>query len=344
MPYARTLWTTTLHSSQSFLTTICEQVRFYLDDITVDAKFSNGFLVQNVIYPVTADILARLNLNQDNPILIRHTIALVADQEYYQLPPTVQEVWRVATTDSTGQVISEAYPRGVMHPNGPGWALEGNTLCIRPFPAGAESIQLWYVPNQDVMFHAGTGYLQGDEFVLGATPTLGLIDRRHNAYVGAMLRLIPSTGLIQERIIRGYDAVNRIVYLRAPFYPELIPEDNSSDGTLSAWSGSSTSSGGFTTSIWTSNSSVGYTQTTLYEIAPPYIAALWEAIAIGCALKLGLARNMRTEKFGLLEREYKKAMKTIMDNLANMQMRTGKSYQKDTVDNPANRYFFPGGF
>ncbi len=330
-----------MHSSQSFLQTIIEQIRFYVEDVTTDAKYSNGFLAQNVIQPVTADILARLNLNQDNPIVIRHTIALRENVEYYQLPPTVQEVWRLALLDTNGNVIRESYPRGAFHPAGPGWSLEGNTLAMRPFPQGGETVQIWYVPNQDVLFHTGTGYLQGDEFVLAGSPTLGLLDRRHNAYVGCMLRLIPATGLIQERIIRGYDAVNRVLYLRSPFDPEFALEADSS-GTLSSWSGSSTSSAAFTTSGWSSSGSVGYAQTTLYEIAPPYISALWEAISLGCALKLGIARNIRPEKLQGLEREYKKAMKTIMDNLANLQMRTGKSFDKNTVDNPANRYLFGG--
>lgn len=326
-----------MNSDGSFLTSILEQVRFYTDLPTTDAKYSNAMLVQNVIYPTVADILARLNLNQDNPIVIRHSIALVEGQQYYQLPPTVQEIWRLASLDENGRVLRDAYPRGVYHPSGPGWSIEGNVLSILPFPQEADSIEIWYVPTTDVLFHKGTGYLQGDEFVLSNAPTLGLRDRRHNAYTGCILRLIPTTGVIQERMIKGYDAANRVVHLRLPFNPEY-PADSS--GSLASWSGSSSSSGGFSTSLI--SSSGDYPQTVAYEIAPPYSSALWEAIALGCSVKIGIAANMRGEKLQLLEREYKKAMKTITDNLANLQMRVPKHFDKHTTDNPGNKLFFGG--
>ena len=37
----------------------------------------------------------------------------------------------------------------------------------------------------------------------------------------------------------------------------------------------------------------------------------------------------------MILQQYRSSIKTATDNLANLQMRTGKSWQKKTVDNPA---------
>jgi hypothetical protein len=59
-----------------------------------------------------------------------------------------------------------------------------------------------------------------------------------------------------------------------------------------------------------------------------------EAVSIAAALKLGAWRKISQAHAQMLQLQYRSAIKTIGDNLANMQMRTGKSYQKDTRDNP----------
>lgn len=323
-----------MHSSGSFLRLIIAQARFYLDEVTVDAKYGDSFIVSNLIYPVMTDVLARLNLNQDNPITVRHEIVLKTGVEHYILPPTCQEIWRVATTDENNRILADWYPKGQMNPMGPGWSIEGNSLTVRPLPTASAAMQVWYIPTGNVLSHLGTGYLQGNELVLAGTPTLGMRDKRPNAYTGSVLRILGETW--QERIIQSYDVRQRIVTVRVPFEEEW--EETSSENTEvtgGTFSGSSTSSGGFTTS--NVSSSGGYAQTVTYEIAPVYSAALWEAIACGVALKIATARNAKETKVALIEREYRKALKTIIDNLANLQMRAPKGYDRDTVDHPLNQ-------
>lgn len=324
-----------MDTSGSYLRTICQMARFYTDEVTADAKYSDSFLVNNLVYPAMTDVLARLNLNQDNPITVRHSVSLLPGVEYYQLPPGVQEVWRVAVLDTAGNVVGDWYPRGVMNPRGPGWTLEGNLLGVRPFPTNGQSIEVWYIPSGDVMCHIGTGYLQGDELVLAATPTLGMRDRRPNAYAGSILRILGETW--QDRVIAAYDARTRVVRVRVPFDSEFAESDSQDTGvTGGTFSGSSTSSGGFSTSAL--SSSGDYPQTVTYEVAPIYSAALYETIAVAVALKLAVARKM-TDKIPMLEREYRKAIKTITDNLMNLQMRAPKAVDRDTVDHPLNRSF-----
>lgn len=301
-------------------------MRFYCDVPTTDAKYKDAFMVQHLIYPVMVDVLARLNLNQDNPITIRHSVALDSDTEYYLLPPNVQEIWRLAVLDSNGRITKEAYPRGVFNPSGPGWSIQGNVLQMLPKPTADETVDIWYIPSGDVLCHYGTGSLRNKVFTLASAPTYGLVDRRPNAYAGAILRLLPSSGAIQERIIESYDVDSRTVTVRVPF-------------TLDASGGSSSSSGAGSSE--SSSSSGGFSDTYVYEIAPCASQPMYEAISLGCALKLGAATGASEKKIAFLEKEYMKAMKTIKDNLANLQMRNGKAFDRDTVDHPANRFLFP---
>jgi hypothetical protein len=62
--------------------------------------------------------------------------------------------------------------------------------------------------------------------------------------------------------------------------------------------------------------------------------SLVEAIAIASALKLGAWRKISQAQNQLLTQQYRAAIKTIGDNLANMNLRTGKGWSKDTRDNP----------
>ena len=317
----------------SMLKTVAEKVRFYLDDPDLDAKYTDQYLVRYIIGPAMVDVVARLNLNQDNPVVVRHSISLVENQEYYLLPPGIQEVWRLATIDSTGRILTDNKPRGVWNPRGPGWALEGNLLTMRPFPTQAETVDLWYVPSFDVQMHYGTGVLRGRTVEFATTPTLGLLDRRQNAYAGCVLRLLPeSPGVVQEMIIASYDAETRTATVRLPFGAEY------SDGSSSSQP-SATVSGGVGSSE-SSSSSDGFSDTVTYEVAPKMGQALWEAIACASACKLAVAKNVSEKKLGFLEREYKKAMKTITDNLQNMQMRTGKAFEKNTEDHPSNKFLW----
>ncbi len=334
-----------MHSSQSFLYTVIERVRTYLDEPATNAKYDNSWIVNHLIYPCMVDVLARINLNQDNPICVRHRVLLDPDQTYYQLPPNVQEIWRVAVSDADGYLQKEAYPRGVFNPSGPGWSIEGNLLTIQPQVITGESISIWYIPTGDVLCHYGTGYLNGRVLTLASSPTLGQLDRRPNAYAGSILRLLPSTGPIQERVIESHNVKTGKVTVRIPFHTGADPETSGSEDTLSG-STSSQSSGTSSGAPGSaeSESSGGFTNTVLYEIAPIASQGLYEAISLACACKLGAVRSVSEKKMAYLTAEYRKAMKTIKDNLANLQMRTGKSFDKNTVDHEVYKRVFGGGW
>lgn len=293
-----------MHSTNSFLYTVLERIRGYLDDPDFDAKYDNDFLVRHIITPTMVDVWSRLNMNLDNPVVLRQDIEFDENTEYYQLPPSVGEIWRIALRNEDGEVIDEVMPRNEFHPYRVGWSIEGNTLRFDPKKKEAQSGYVWqiyYVPSGDVMPHYSSsgGEMKGDRqtFVLDSSPNLGDIDRRENAYAGQILRIIPATGMIEERVIASHDVDLGQVVTRLPFNTVL-------------------------------ESSIRY------EIAPIGMQSLYEAIAAGSAMKLGAYRKITGSHYQLILQQYRSAVKSATDNLANLQMRNGKHWKKNTVDNP----------
>ena len=294
-----------MDSTGSFLKTVLERVRGYLDDADFDAKYQDQFIVQHVIMPALVDVWSRVSLNADNPVMLDYTITLVEDQECYVLPSCVGEVHEVVQMGdpSTGQPISEMIPQHRMSVGGPTWALEGNMLCFRPFPSGVTGITPYtirYTSNGDMSPHydsTTTGVIgaSGTTFVFASSPTLGLLDKRENCYAGQIIRILDGT-VFEERIIASYDAATRTCTMKRPF-----------------------------------TSTVGGHA---YEVAPARSQGMVEAVAIASALKLGTWRKCSQAQMGMFTQQYRSAIKTIGDNMANMQMRTGKSWAKDTRDNP----------
>lgn len=308
-----------MDSTGSFLKTVLERVRGYLDDSDFDAKYQDQFIVQHVIMPALVDVWSRVSLNADNPVMLDYVITLVNNQECYVLPSCVGEVHEVvqmAATQSNGQPITEMIPQHRMAVGGPTWALEGNMLCFRPFPSGVTGITpftIRYTTNGDMSPHYCANLVGGSTggvltsqstFVLPlnglGVGDLGIIDKRENCYAGQILRLLNRLAGFttrEERVIASYDPESRICTLKRPF---------------------------------TINTTANYA----YEIAPARSQGMVEAVAIACALKLGTWRKCSQAQMGMFTQQYRSAIKTIGDNMANMQMRTGKSWAKDTRDNP----------
>ena len=307
-----------MHATNSFLLTVIERVRGYLDEPS--SKYSDDFLVRNCIMPEMVNVLSRLSLTFDNPVVVRTTINLTTDTEYYQLPPNVGEVFRLVEMDSNNRVNREYLPFSEFHPDGPNWQLQGNLLAARPLPESTKTLTLFYIPNGDFLPHynPGNGQLSSDRKTLTlCLPTqvkVGAIDRRPNAYVGATLRLLKNTAgnstVVEERIIDSHtlsatDAGDDQVTVRVPF---------------------DTSAYGSKTDIH-------------YEIVPQGFQSLMQCISSAAAINLGVMKDVTNKKMQYLHVEYRKALKTIGDNLSYMQMRKGKSFQKYTVDNPETRIY-----
>jgi hypothetical protein len=308
-------------SSNSLLKTVIERIRGFLDDPDLEAKYSDDYLVRHIIAPSFATIMSRINNSTSSPVLKRLSFPIVSTERYYQLPPCVGEVWRLAILDNNGYLLQEALPRGMYNVRGSNWQIEGNIISFYPFPDGDYSdLELWYCPSGDynpIYISSGTGHtLSVDKksitFATSTVPTLGSWDRRPNAYVGQIVRLLPSavTGVVEERMIDSWapsspGASTWVATLRTPFV-------YAASGTLSA--------GGF-------------------EIAPEGSEPLYEAMAAGAALKLSSYRKLSGEHFGMVQAQYRDAMKTLLDHYSNVQMRMPKAWERDTVDNQVGQHW-----
>jgi len=309
-----------MHSTNSMILTILERVRGYLDESVFDAKYDNDFIVNHSIGPCIAEVMARVNMSMDNPVVLRYQVELVAGQEQYQLPANVGAVWRVALMDEQGNVYWDAYPRGSYHWRGPNWTLEANQILFRPFPTRGRVVEVWYTPTGEFLPHYATdGYMMenGEWMYLSDDPQYGMVDRRVNAYAGSTLRLLPDhPGVVEERVIAEHDAYTGMVRVRLPF---------------ERWE----ESFGGVPEVTSSSSSWGGLQVT-YEIAPAGAESMYEAISCRAAIKMGAYRNIQTKHRNMLKEEYQAALKTVRDTLSNMQLRTGKYIEKSTVDNPSD--------
>ena len=301
-----------MNPSSSFIKTVLDRMRVMVDEPDVDARYTDDFLLRHCVMPSMVDVYSRLNSNSDLPIVNRFAVTLAAGQRYYQLPPCIQEVWRLVTLDETGNITGDWYPRHQMHPSGPGWSLEGNTLVIDPPIVEPFTLHVFYVPNGDFFPHYAVATSANLSFAadgvthrleLMATPTMGVIDRRENAYTGAVVRVLDGNTehTIEERIIsaHSYDPATNKWYIevRQNFTRHAVGD------------------------ILT------------YEIAPAGSQPLYEAIATEAAMKLGVFRKVSQEHMQRIMLMHRASMKTIKDNVANFQLRTGKSFSKNTVDN-----------
>lgn len=303
-------------ASESFIETVVERARAYVNDPDVDAKYTDDWIVRHVLMPSMVDVLARLNLSQDNPVICRADFTLSSTDRYYQLPPCIGEVLEIAVYDASFVVTEEAKPRHFLNPIGSGWRLEGNILVVEPLPADAGTTRTFsvsYISNGSFAPHLSEdgGTLEQDadgnhRVWLDHSPDKGALDRRPNAYAGQVIRLLPTTpGPVEERLIgaSGYEGGRYYVDVRVPFTYQSAQAD-----------------------------------TLRYELAPQGHECLYDAIAMMVGLRLGSMARLSDSTMKRMEVMYRTALKTIKDNLHSMQQRRPKHWAKDTRDNPTMMY------
>jgi len=379
-----------MDSTGGFLDTVIERTRAYLDDASLDAKYDDSFLVRNIISPMFASVASRINNSTTNAISTWIPFPITKDSPYYQLPPCVGEVWRLAQRNHDDWVSREAMPRTEWHYRGPNWKIEGNMMVFTPTPdQDYNDLELQFIHNGEIApfrttatllgapsgvniagtagqfscssttlivgqaititgTNSGSGTINGYSsgktyyiivtngtttftlsetlggtalvtvggsttglsfsvvsdtvvFSLTGTPALGVIDRRDNAYLGCVLRILTSTGIVEERIISKWTK-------NATFFETQVrlPFTYATPGSITV------------------------------EYAPFGLESLFEAVAVGGAIKLGTYKKISGAQFQMLQLQYKDAMKTAMDHFANKQMRTGKYFERSTADNPLN--------
>ena len=295
-------------NKDSALHMILEKTKTILGDIARELDYSDDYIFRHGIMPEYSRVMSRIQNSSSDYVIEKTTISLVKDQQYYVLPSCIGEIIRIVTVNDNGRIKTELLPRNQFNPSGPNWSLEGNELAIRPYPPTNEDVEVWFIPTTDIKPHyAEDGVLNSVGTSLttlssGAwgSQILGDVDRREDIYQGCLLRILsPTSGRLQERIIKQHSAEGKWLILRSAFTDNAITDE-----------------------------------TVIYEIVPVHFTAVSEAVAQGAAMNLLVsARRVTKAQHVMLLSNFKSAMKTAMDHFTFLQNRSPKKYERDTIDN-----------
>ena len=282
-----------MHDSQSILRTIIEGARSYLDEPEQSGKYSDDYLLRHAVAPAVNDVYGRLANFSEGRAVMSYTLELVDGRDEYELPPAVREIWLIAHVNDDGDFVREIVPRGQYNPRGFGWRVEGSTLKFDQTPKQGSWV-VFYSPDGSASPHVGTGTIIDEtSFTLDAEPEIGNLDRRRNAYGGCMLRLIPESGPIDERIIRNYDSGTRVATFGIP--TELTGDVD-------------------------------------YEVITEGTTVVASVVAAKAAMKIAVWRNASQVTTDRLALEYRTQMKTLGDRAADLQARVGRFFDRNTID------------
>lgn len=204
-----------------YLARVTTAVRDALDMGETTSKWTDSKLYPYIV-KAWAEIMNDVNGLGDNAIHVGYSLTLTSGTLIYPLPANFGRFVRLyQTLDST---IGDAYEIGVPHsrlnPYSGNFLLEGNYLKLEGVPLGTEAVVLEYVPDGFCTIHTGTADfsnsgLTSSQIPLDYSPSEGYFDRRQNAYVGQVVRLLEGLSVpapatysyfpVQERIITSVD-------------------------------------------------------------------------------------------------------------------------------------------
>lgn len=190
----------------SVLSRIISNVRLQANESLTDAKYTDTDLV-DLIRQCWPQIVEELNRLASNPIIVRHTISIKANQATYIMPPHIGEILWLARIDTTTGLISwEVRPRSLWNPYGPRVTWEGNIMTLQPVFQQAVDLQLWYIPDGDISPVVGTvdtWTASLKQLTLSGAATTGTFDKRTNAYAGYLVEVVDANegGTTEELIV-----------------------------------------------------------------------------------------------------------------------------------------------
>lgn len=330
-----------------YIANALQWVRLLADDAKgVSSRYSNTQLVDLLmrsVDQVTTDIYA----SGDSIPKAYLTLSISAGQVDYMLPPNIGEIHRMAKINpDTGLPEWEIYPENPLHPIGPGIVFHGLTsFKLIPTPLIDTEMQITYTPNGQLRCHqnatplysgngdTGTVQITSSQFKLNPRSTswgLGLVDRRPNAYLGQVLRIlgtsndiVPPTSAIasaqffpiQERRIESIDYYNGLLAVPAPTFDSGI-----------TWTG-------FQSSDKVNEGALPNEARTyfVYEVVPDVDPALLHLAAIDVARTLQVILK-NSQAVALIQDEYNKKKRAAQLRWANMEARMGNRFETLTVD------------
>lgn len=280
--------------------TALDRVRQLVNEPEVDGM-TDARIMSDALVPSMVELWSRLVLSDSGAPIMAMDLTVAAGTTRYQLPPTMAEVLRVGKRDTNGRQVRDWRPEGIYSPWGPGWRVERNLIVFEPSMPTDTEWTVDYIPSGDVLAHysAAGGTLDAglDDLTLASSPTLGTLDRRANAYAGNVLRLIPGSGVVEERVISAYNASTGVATVYVPF-------EYATAGASKA-----------------------------YEIVPwQWSQGVWDAVAARAAVKVATWRRAGDTVMRQLNLEHERARKTAYDLFNHVQNRAPKRYDRNTVD------------
>lgn len=287
------------YANDGWIGRVMRKVRHYVRDPSVEAELSDADLLALYLEPAWATVYDAYTTTGSGPLLAKVDISLVADQQFYTLPPSVRRVMFVGKIGTQGYPTMDLLPNSLLNPRGPGWAVNGQNLEIRPYPVEAETYQVLYIPDGDVRLHEGRGNPVAGEsylFELAATPTFGERDRRQNAYGGCRLSIFDSTLTLQyDLTVASYDASTRRATVREALASEVTSGSN-----------------------------------LLYAIVPPIGYSYLNTVAAKVALDIMAGRNAPIVS-NAIEKEFASAIKALRSKTTYIQGRTPPRFKRDVA-------------
>jgi len=283
-------------TSNSILLTIVDRIRTELDEAETDAKYTNDYMLSTTIPNSLGDVLSRLDADRKNKVVVKWSFSTVKDQEFYRVPSNIAQVVDLFFVDSNELITGRMPHRDERNALGPGYNLQGNELQLDPLPTGAFTCELWYTPRGGFLPHYATdGTLDAakDTITLSSSPASGRLDRREGAYNGAVVRVIPSSGPVEEAIIQSHtwDGSNWLIELRRP----LVDTD---EGTIT------------------------------YEIVDQPTLGLMDSVVYAACIRIATSRRVSGSALRNLQIMYNTALKTEGDRVANYDPRDNKWQEK----------------
>jgi len=290
--------------TESYIKQTLDAVRLHIDEASTNGKYSDSTLLKNILGPSLQDVMHRVHNSSQLPVVNVYDFTIPSGEKHVTLPPCIGQVWRTVLLDANEEETFEVYNRHDLAVGGFNVRFEGNSFHVQQAMSQDQDVRIYYTHTGKVGWHYGGSAALGtaatandvSTFTCAATPTIGAVDRRLNAYGGQMLRTFPTVGTIEERVI------DTSVYTLSSWQLNLRDAFDVVDSTVA------------------------------YEIVPPGPPAMWDAVAYSACIRLGTTRSMTQKQMMYFHDLYKGARKTLLEQVGNYDGRQGKHFVNDTKD------------
>ncbi|KKN54816.1 hypothetical protein LCGC14_0588700 [marine sediment metagenome] len=290
----------------SFLSRNIVEVRDYLDEPTIKAKYDDNKII-SVLEKAYIIVFNEINRNSKTPAVVKLPIDVAQNTLKYVLPHTLGSLYAVYNQDETGgKVFYDS--RGRYNSAGRGMWMEGQTLNLQTTEMYGIGLTLIaeYIPNGVARLHNGVCTISADGLTVtfGATPNAGVLDTHREAYAGGVFRHLLTEGttvtgnFMQERNILRYDETAREAILDVA----LDPIPTTDDGLI------------------------------YYEIAPSIYKGMDTVVSLYAAYKICLTEGNRKRADGILT-AYRNEIRNVRLTAYYTNMKDAPKLRSDSHEN-----------